>query len=135
MGVGLDIVEVERVADALTRHGERFLERVFLAGEQVPGRGGRTWLQRLAGRFAAKEAVLKALGTGLRRCRWRDVEVVRSPSGRPTVRLHGALAERAGELGVTEVLVSISHGRRYAVAVAVAVGVAVGDQIRRRRQD
>ncbi len=122
LGAGVDIVEVERVVAALGRHGERFLERLFRTGEQEPGRGGRTWVQRLAGRFAAKEAVLKALGTGLRRCRWRDVEVVRAPSGRPAVRLHGPLNRTAAELGVAEVWVSISHGRRYAVAVAVAVG-------------
>lgn len=126
VGTGVDIVEVGRLAAALARHSERFLERVFLPGEQVPGRGGRTWVQRLAGRFAAKEAVLKALGIGLSRCRWRDVEVVRSPRGRPGVRLHGSLAGLADALGVTEVQVSISHGRRYAVAVAVALGAPRG---------
>lgn len=114
--VGVDIIGVQRVARALERWGDRFLQRVFTEGE-LAACGHR--VDSLAGRFAAKEAVLKALGTGLDQgiC-WRDVEIVRDSLGL-SVRLHGRAREQALRLGLTEWTVSISHSDGFAAAVAV----------------
>jgi len=122
LGTGVDVVEVARLAAAVARRGDRFLARVFTRRELAEARGGRARYQGLAGRFAAKEAVLKALGTGLRACRWHDVEVRRGAGGRPEVVLAGRLAERARAAGVERLHLSISHTRGHAVAVAVAEG-------------
>jgi len=119
VGLGLDLVAVDRIAAVLARHGDRFLDRVFVAGEVREG-AGEGLAQHVAGLFAVKEAVLKALGTGWAQgLGFRDVEVVRGPSGRPEVRLHGAAAQRAESLGGERILVSISHDRGFAAAVAV----------------
>ncbi len=128
----MDVVEVGRVAGVLRRRGDRFLRRVFTANErcllglveQDPAGIGPLASQRVAGRFAAKEAVFKALGTGLRAGRWQDVEVGRDPFGRPVVVLGGRLAETASRRGVAAIHVSITHTRAYAAAVAVAGGAA-----------
>jgi len=122
LGVGVDITDVERHADLLARHEERFIERVCLPSE---GRRivGANAAQRLAGLFAAKEAVLKALGTGAAEgLSFQEVEVVHSPLGAPQVALHGAAAARAAAAGVERIHLSISHERRHAVAVAVLEG-------------
>lgn len=118
VGIGVDVVEVSRLREASNR--ERLLARLFTASELSDCRGAHRW-QSLAARFAAKEAVLKALGTGLRGMRWQDIEVVRNDRGRPGVRLRGGAAGRAENLGVAEVLLSLSHTEHYAVAQAVAV--------------
>lgn len=120
VGMGVDIVEVERWR-AVERRRARLLPRLFTPDERGMAPGPRADAQYYAGRFAAKEAVLKALGTGLRSGCWHDVEVGRDGLGRPVVRLRGGLAERARALGVGRVLVSISHTRHYAVASAIAV--------------
>lgn len=120
-GIGTDIIEVERVRKAGERWGEKFLKRVFTPGEVAFCRSRRDRWACLAGRLAAKEAVLKALGVGLSGCRWVDVEVERKAGGRPGVILSGAAARIAGEQGVEEVLLSIAHDRGKAVAFAVAV--------------
>ena len=117
LGAGVDLIEIERVAGVLERHGERFLRRVFTPGEIAYCRGRAP---NLAARFAAKEAVMKSLGTGFRGVGWRDVEVVRAPSGAPSPRLHGRALRRAERLGVTEIAISLSHSRGFAVAFAVA---------------
>ena len=117
LGAGVDLIEIERVAGVLERHGERFLRRVFTPGEIAYCRGRAP---NLAARFAAKEAVMKSLGTGFRGVGWRDVEVVRAPSGAPSPRLHGRALWRAERLGVTEIAISLSHSRGFAVAFAVA---------------
>ncbi|MGE5590405.1 MAG: holo-ACP synthase [Bacillota bacterium] len=117
-GIGVDLVEVSRLQDAPNR--ERLLARLFTAGEVQDCRGAQRW-QSLAARLAAKEAVVKALGTGLRGMRWHDIEVVRDDLGRPQVRLAGGAARRAEALGVAEVLISLSHTRSHAVAQAVAL--------------
>ena len=114
---GVDIVEIERVAGVLARYGDRFLRRVFTPGEIAYCRGRAP---NLAARFAAKEAVMKALGTGFRGVGWRDVEVVRAPSGAPSPRLHGRARRRAARLGVAEIAISLSHSRDYALAFAAA---------------
>ncbi len=121
VGLGVDIVEIDRWEAAARRRGG-LLARLFTAAERAAAPGARGRSQYFAGRFAAKEAVLKALGTGLRGGRWQDVEIVRDALGRPVARLHGAMAQRARRLGVAEVVVSISHARRYAVATAMALG-------------
>ncbi len=113
---GVDIIEIERIRDALDRHGERFLERVYLPGEVEQSRG-RT--ESLAARFAAKEAAFKVLGV---RVSWRDVEVRREPSGKPRLLLHGRANEIADRLHLKSWSVSLSHDRQHAVAVVVAAG-------------
>lgn len=123
--VGLDAVEIERIASTLDRHTERFLEKVYTAEERrladTRAAGGERPVEFYAGRFAAKEAVLKALGTGWAKgLGFHDIEVLREDDGRPHVVLHGPAAERARALGIKHVLVSITHTRRDAMAVALA---------------
>jgi holo-[acyl-carrier protein] synthase len=120
--IGVDLVTIARLERVLKRYRDRFLERVFTPAEIVYCRG-RT--AELAARFAAKEAVSKALGVGMRMIArdgidWRDVEVIGDPRGKPLVRLYGRAAERAGELGLTEWAISLSHTREHAVAFVVA---------------
>ncbi len=115
-GVGVDVVDVARFALALTRR-PRIVERLFTEGEQRDGRGRA---ERLAARFAAKEAVMKSLGVGLGSVPWRSIEVVKERSGQPRIALHGAAAELAQRRGVAEVLVSLTHSDLSAIAVVVA---------------
>lgn len=121
-GLGLDIVELQRIERLLARYGDAFTRRFCLPGE-LQRRAGEALVQHVGGLFAAKEAVLKAFGTG-----WGEglgllqVEVVRAPAGAPAVRLHGAAARRASDLGVERVHLSITHERHYAAAVAVLEG-------------
>ena len=118
VAVGIDIIEVDRVRKVFERHGERFLQRVFTEMEARQCRGKVT---RLAGRFAAKEAISKALGTGLHGVAWREMEVVQMYSGRPTVRLHGNARKRAEQLGLSAFDVSIADLAQFSIAIAVAV--------------
>lgn len=123
LGHGIDIVSVPRIAESIQRHGDRFLERVFCAGEREYARGRQRENEHLAGRFAAKEAVLKALGTGWRNgIAWTDVEVVLQPSGAPVIRLGGEAQRIAEQAGITDWSISISHTPEYAVASAIATG-------------
>jgi holo-[acyl-carrier protein] synthase len=123
LGIGLDLVELERLAGLLSRHRQRFLERICRPGEIAPRAEGDAMLQHVGGLFAAKEAVLKALGTGWGAGAWfRDVEVVREPGLGPTVRLHDGALRRARDLGVARIHVSITHERGHAAAVAVLEG-------------
>jgi holo-[acyl-carrier protein] synthase len=118
--VGVDIVEIDRIARTLARFGERFLRRVYTEAEVAYCRGRPA---RLAARFAAKEAVAKALGVGIfwhEGVTWRDVEVTRDHRGKPGVRLHGSALERAQQEGLTQWALSLSHSREYAVAMVVA---------------
>lgn len=126
LGIGIDIVEVDRIGQALDRHGQRLLERLYTEREMQDCPPGPNRARQLAARFAAKEAVLKALGRGLRGVRWVEAEIVKDRWGRPEVRLHGAMQRLADELGVAAVLVSLSHGRDYACAQAVACGPLPG---------
>ena len=118
VSVGVDIVEIERVAELLRRHGERFLERVYTEAEAAYCRGR---VPELAARFAAKEAVMKALGTGRRGVGWREVEILPDGRGKPGVALHGRALARAGQLGLEHFAISLSHSREFAVASVVAV--------------
>mgnify|MGYP005614210301 CR=1 FL=1 len=121
-GVGVDIVETRRVEESLTRFGERFLQRCFLPGEMAYCQGMKFPARHFAARFAAKEAISKAFGTGIgAQLGWKDMEIGRRDSGAPFVVLHGKGAELARNRGVTEVLVSLSPCHEYAVAQAVAV--------------
>lgn len=123
LGIGVDLVEVERVEKAVKRFSGKFLHRVFTPGELALCRQRAGSGHCLAGRFAAKEAVLKALGTGLAGgLRWIDVEVGGSPGKAPEVLLKGKAAARAKEKGVERIHLSITHGRRTAVAFAVLEG-------------
>ena len=118
VAVGVDIIEVERVRKVYEHHGERFLQRVFTDLEVRQCRGKAT---RLAGRFAAKEAISKALGTGLHGVAWREMEVVQLRSGRPSVRLSGNARKRAELLGLSAFDVSIADLQAFSIAIAVAV--------------
>lgn len=117
ISVGVDIVEIARVAATLKRFGDRFLNRIYTPDEIAYCRGRAP---QLAARFAAKEAVMKALGTGTRGVGWRDVEVTRKRTGEPGIALHGRAAERAAKLGIDRIAISISHSREYAVASVVS---------------
>ncbi len=121
--LGIDIVRVERIRSALERFGDRFVRRVLTASEQRHVRGRA---ETMAGRWAAKEAVSKVLGLGVRGIGWRDIEIERLPTGQPAVRLHGRAAARAAQLGMGRVAVSISHEAEFAVAIAFGVRTAGG---------
>ena len=119
--VGVDIIEIGRIAQTVKRGGDRFLLRTYTEGELAYCRGRAP---QLAARFAAKEAVMKALGTGIRGVGWRDVEVVRARSGAPSIKLHGRGAKVAKRLALSQVALSLSHSREYAVASVV---MEIGD--------
>ena len=115
---GVDIIEIERIGRVLERWGQRFLNRVYTA-EEISYCRGRA--QNLAARFAAKEATMKALGTGLRGVGWKDIAVVRNQGGAPSIYLRGRALLRAEKLGVKELALSLSHSRDYAVAFVVGL--------------
>jgi holo-[acyl-carrier protein] synthase len=114
--VGVDIIEIGRVEQALARFGARFLARVYTRLEVAFCRGR---VSELAARFAAKEAVMKALGTGARGVAWREIEVLPNHRGKPLVYLHGRAQKRAERIGLADLDVSMSHSREYAVAFVV----------------
>ena len=116
--VGIDTVEIPRVQRVLDRHGERFLKRVYTPTEVAFCRGR---VAELAARFAAKEAVMKALGTGVRGIAWREIEVLPDRRGKPLVYLYGGAKARAEEMGLQGLDISLSHERQYAIASVVAV--------------
>ncbi len=117
VGTGVDIIEVARIAAALERHGERFVRRVYTEVEARYCDSKPNRAERFAARFAAKEAAMKALGTGWRGgIAWREIEVRREPSGRPTVAFTGRAAEAAARLGAQHASLSISHTEQMAIA-------------------
>ena len=124
LATGVDLVELDRVERLVTRHGERVLRRLYTPAELTHCRGR---VPELAARFAAKEAVAKALGVGLRIMAhegvgWHEVETLCDARGRPIVSLYGRAADRAVELGLATWSISLSHGRDYAIAFVVAMG-------------
>ena len=120
VGTGVDLCEVGRIESAIARHGRRFVERIYTAGEIAYAERKANRYERYAARFAAKEAGMKALGTGWRGgLGWRDLEVANLSSGRPTLRLHGKAAEIAEKLGVRHVSLSITHTAEQAMAVVI----------------
>ena len=116
---GIDLIEIKRLRKALERHGERFLERIFTPAEIAECRGRA---EALAACFAAKEAIVKALGTGIGPVGWTDVETLHHESGEPYVVLHGRARDIAEVLGLTQWAISQSHSQEMATAVVVAVG-------------
>lgn len=121
-GIGIDVVEVERIASAMRRHGTPFLTRLFTAGERDYCESRKTPALHYAARFAAKEAVSKALGTGIGgHAGWLDLEIVHNPAGMPRLCLGGAAASFAKSHGITEIQISLTHARHYAAANAIAI--------------
>jgi holo-[acyl-carrier protein] synthase len=122
VGIGVDIVEVGRIERAIARWGDAFVRRIYTRAEIVRTETGVMPVPRLAARFAAKEAVMKALGIGWRAIAWRDIEITNDAAGRPIVYLHGATRRIAAERGVHQVMIALSHTREHAVANAIALG-------------
>ena len=121
--LGIDIIRIDRIRAALAKFGERFSNRVLTPAEQAYVRGRP---ETMAGRWAAKEAVSKVLGLGVRGIGWREIEIERLPTGAPSVRLHDRAALRAEQLGMGRIAVSISHEAEYAVAIAFGVRTVGG---------
>lgn len=119
ISTGIDVIEIERISHAVERWGDRFLHRVYTEAEIAYCRGRS---QSLAGRFAAKEAVSKALGVGIRTLRWVDIEVLPDRRGKPHVYLHGKAANIAASQGLSQFDISITHSRSDAIVVVVAWG-------------
>ena len=121
VGIGTDLIEVERIEASLRRFGEQFLQRVYTAGEIAYCTGRKTGAESFAARFAAKEAGAKALGTGISHgVGWRELEVHRLPGRAPELRLHGRAAEIATSLGIAHLTLSLTHTRGLAMAVVIA---------------
>lgn len=122
LGIGIDVVEVDRIASAIDRHGEPFLAKIFTAGERAYCESRKNPAPHYAARFAAKEAVAKALGCGIGgRVGLADLEVTHEEHGAPKLRLLGKAAEFARESGVAEIQISLTHTRRHAAANAIAL--------------
>jgi holo-[acyl-carrier protein] synthase len=120
VGLGLDIAEVDRIEAAITRHGEAFIKRLYTPDEKKYCERFHNRYERYAARFAAKEAAMKALGTGWSHgIRWRDIEVTREASGKPTLRLAGVARETADRLGVRHISLSITHSGNLALAQVI----------------
>jgi len=119
---GIDLVDRPRIKQMLDRHGSRFLNRIFTPSEQAYAQSNRDKVEKLAGRFAAKEAILKLMGTGWRgKIAWTDIEVINNAAGQPEVTLTGQVDRIARQLGIEHVSVSITHTANFAIASAVAL--------------
>jgi holo-[acyl-carrier protein] synthase len=114
--IGVDIIEISRIQKAVDRWGERFLKRIYTEPELKLCRRKSA---SLAARFASKEAVMKALGTGIKGVSWKEIETLSEPSGKPFINLHGKALSRASSLGLATMAISLSHSREYAVAFVV----------------
>ena len=122
---GIDLVDCPRIEKMVQDHGERFINRVFTAAEQAYAEANKDRIEKLAGRFAAKEAILKLMGTGWRgKIAWTDIEVVNNKSGQPEVGLSGEVKKIAERLGIKHISVSITHTANFAIASAVALAEA-----------
>jgi holo-[acyl-carrier protein] synthase len=119
---GIDLVDFPRIESMLDRHGERFLDRVFTEREQSDADSTKNRIERLAGRFAAKEAILKLLGTGWRgKIAWTDIEITNNTKGQPVVEFSGEVKRLARECQIEQVALSITHTANFAIASAVAL--------------
>lgn len=116
---GVDLIEIDRFASACQRHGDRLLQRLFTPDELIENRGKTA---SLAARFAAKEAVTKALGTGIGKISWHDIEITRGSAGEPLLKLLGTAKDQAESLGLNYWSLSLSHTQNHAIAFVVAVG-------------
>ncbi len=122
---GIDLVDFPRIEEMVERHGDRFLNRVFTQTEQAYAESNKNSTEKLAGRFAAKEAILKLVGTGWRgKIAWTDIEVINNLTGQPEVTLRGEVKKIADQLGINHVSVSITHTANFAIASAVAISKA-----------
>ena len=123
LGTGIDLAEVPRIREAIARYGPRFIERIYTPAEIAYVERKANRFERYAGRFAAKEAGMKAIGTGWKRgVRWQDFEVANLPSGRPTLKLHGVAAKIAAEMGVKAISLSITHTSELGMAQVILEG-------------
>ena len=119
---GIDLVDCPRIEEMVKRHGERFIDRIFTAAEQAYAEANKDRIEKLAGRFAAKEAILKLMGTGWRgKIAWTDIEIVNNPAGQPQVTLTGEVKKLAEKFGIKHISVSITHTANFAIASAVAL--------------
>ncbi|MHC4299920.1 MAG: holo-ACP synthase, partial [Planctomycetota bacterium] len=119
---GIDLVDCPRIEQMVQRHGERFIDRVFTAAEQAYAKSSKNEIEKLAGRFAAKEAILKLIGTGWRgKIAWTDIEVINNASGQPEVTITGEVRKIAESLEIDHISVSITHTANFAIASAVAL--------------
>jgi holo-[acyl-carrier protein] synthase len=119
---GIDLVDCPRIEQMIKQHGDRFIKRIFTAAEQAYAEANRNKVEKLAGRFAAKEAILKLMGTGWQgNIAWTDIEVINSSTGQPKVTLHGEVKKLAEKLGIKHISVSITHTANFAIASAVAL--------------
>lgn len=126
---GIDLVDFPRIEQMIERHGDRFVNRVFTAAEQAYARANRNTIEKYAGRFAAKEAVLKLVGTGWRgRIKWTDIEVINDSVGRPEVTLSGEVKRIAESLHIKQISISITHTANFAIASAVALSRSDEDE-------
>jgi holo-[acyl-carrier protein] synthase len=120
LGIGTDLAEVERIRDSIARFGDRFLNRIYTTGDRAYAASKANPVERLAARFAAKEAGMKAIGTGWSQgVRWHDFEVVNEKSGRPTLALDGVAKRKADALGVKRISLSLTHTSAMALAVVI----------------
>ena len=120
VGLGVDMEEISRIDEAIKRHGQTFLQRIYTPAEITYCERHRDKAERYTGRFAAKEATMKALGTGWSKgVRWRDIEVTRKPGGRPTILLHGIAREHADRLGARHFSLSLTHTGNFALAEVI----------------
>lgn len=120
VGTGVDLAEVDRIRESVERFGEKFLKRIYTGSEIAYVERKANKYERYAARFAAKEAGMKAIGTGWRRgVRWQDFEVINLPSGRPTLKLHGVAAEFASRLGVKSIHLSLTHTAQLGLAYVI----------------
>jgi holo-[acyl-carrier protein] synthase len=119
---GIDLVDFPRIEEMIQRHDKRFINRIFTAKEQAYAEKNRNRVEKYAGRFAAKEAVLKLIGTGWRgKIAWTDIEVINNGNGQPQVTLDGEVKKIADKLGITQITISITHTANFAIASAVAL--------------
>jgi holo-[acyl-carrier protein] synthase len=119
---GIDLVDCPRIEQMIQRHGERFIKRVFTTAEQSYAQANKNDVEKLAGRFAAKEAILKLMGTGWRgKIAWTDIEITNNAAGQPKVTLDGEVGKIADKLGIKHISVSITHTANFAIASAVAL--------------
>ena len=119
---GIDLVDCPRIEQMIERHGERFIKRVFTVAEQAYAEANKNDVEKLAGRFAAKEAILKLMGTGWRgKIAWTDIEITNNVAGQPEVTLSGEVKRIADKLGIGHISISITHTANFAIASAVAL--------------
>jgi holo-[acyl-carrier protein] synthase len=119
---GIDLVDFPRIEEMVKEHDKRFLDRVFTTAEQAYADSNKNRIEKLAGRFAAKEAVLKLVGTGWRgKIAWTDIEIINNPAGQPLVTVSGEVKKLVDKLGIKQISVSITHTANFAIASAVAL--------------